>query len=135
MNKKLIIIIVIALVFVGFVVIGNIAYNLTDGANEIKTTNEVKETKETNNVQIKDFNNVKVKKKKSKNSKTTKEVKKVNDSNIIVDEKITTFSSKLSSDEIKELEDKLREIYDKEIITREHPNKDFFSNDFLNHLN
>ena len=74
-----------------------------------KTSNNAK-TSIKNNVQIKDFNN-------------------------IVDEKITTFSSKLSSDEIKELEDKLREIYDKEIITREHPNKDFFSNDFLNHLN
>ena len=60
MNKKLIIIIVIALVFVGFVVIGNIAYNLTDGANEIKTTNEVKETKETNNVQINEKDDKKV---------------------------------------------------------------------------
>ena len=60
MNKKLIIIIVIALVFVGFVVIGNIAYNLTDGANEIKTTNEVKETKETNNVQINEKDDKKI---------------------------------------------------------------------------
>jgi Sec-independent protein translocase protein TatA len=60
MNKKLIIIIVIALVFVGFVVIGNIAYNLTDGANEIKTTNEVKENKETNNVQINEKDDKKI---------------------------------------------------------------------------
>lgn len=60
MNKKLIIIIVIALVFVGFVVIGNIAYNLTDGANEIKTTNEVKEIKETNNVQINEKDDKKI---------------------------------------------------------------------------
>ena len=60
MNKKLIIIIVIALVFVGFVVIDNIAYNLTDGANEIKTTNEVKETKETNNVQINEKDDKKI---------------------------------------------------------------------------
>ena len=40
--------------------IGNVAYNLTDGANEIKTTNEVKETKETNNVQINEKDDKKI---------------------------------------------------------------------------
>ena len=60
MNKKLLVVLIIAIAFVAFVVIGNVAYNLTDGANEIKTTNEVKETKETNNVQINEKDDKKV---------------------------------------------------------------------------
>lgn len=90
------------------------------------------------NVEIKDLgNNIKVKKKKKKktNANTKKEVKKINDNNIIVDEEITTFSSKISSEDIKELENNLRDIYDKEIITKKHPNKDFFVNDVLNNVN
>ena len=91
------------------------------------------------NVEIKDLGNIKVKKNKKKkignNSKTKKEVKKINDNNILVDEEITTFSNKISSQDIKELENSLREIYDKEIITKKHPNKDFFINDFLSNVN
>lgn len=89
------------------------------------------------NVEIKNYKNITVKKKKKKsnNSKTKKEVKKINDNNIIVDEEITTFTSKISSKDVKDLENSLREIYDKEIITKKNPNKEFFVNDFLNNVN
>ena len=88
------------------------------------------------NVEMKDLGNIKVKKKpkKKNNAKTKKEVKEIKDS-IIVDEEITTFSQKISSQDIKELENSLREIYDKEIITKKHPNKDFFINEFLSNVN
>ena len=88
------------------------------------------------NVEMKDLGNIKVKKKpkKKNNAKTKKEVKEIKDS-IIVDEEITTFSQKISSQDIKELENSLREIYDKEIITKKHPNRDFFINDFLSNVN
>ena len=55
MNKKLLVVLIIAIAFVAFVAIGNVAYNLTDGVNETKTANEVKDTKETND--IKTFEN------------------------------------------------------------------------------
>ena len=89
------------------------------------------------NVEIKNYKNITVKKKKKKsnNSKTKKEVKKINDNNIIVDEEITTFTSKISSKDVKDLENSLREIYDKEIITKKHPNKEFFANDFISNVN
>ena len=88
------------------------------------------------NVEMQDLGNIKVKKKpkKKNNAKTKKEVKEIKDS-IIVDEEITTFSQKISSQDIKELENSLREIYDKEIITKKHPNRDFFINDFLSNVN
>lgn len=101
------------------------------------STSTTKKKKIPENVEIKNYKNITVKKKKKKsnNSKTKKEVKKINDNNIIVDEEIKTFSDKTSSEDIKELENSLREIYDKEIITKKHPNKDFFVNEFLNNVN
>jgi len=103
--------------------------------NKKKSTPKKKKIPE--NVEIKNYKNMKVKKKKKKtnNSKTKKEVKKINDNNIIVDEEITTFTSEISSNDVKDLENSLREIYDKEIITKKHPNKEFFVNDFLNNVN
>ena len=52
MNKKLLVVLIIAIAFVAFVAIGNVAYNLTNGVNETKTANEVKVTKETNDIKI-----------------------------------------------------------------------------------
>ena len=90
------------------------------------------------NIELKDLgSSIKVKKRKNKknNANTKKEVKKINDNNIIVDEEITTFTDKISSEDIKELENSLRDIYEKELVTRKHPNKDFFVNDFLYNIN
>ena len=103
--------------------------------NKKKSTPKKKKIPE--NVEIKDYKNITVKKKKKKsnNAKTKKEVNQINDNNIIVDEEITTFTSKISSEDIKELENNLREIYDKEIITKKHPNKEFFANDFISNVN
>ena len=100
-----------------------------------KTTTKKKKVPE--NVEIKEIeNNLKVKKtkKKKKNSKTTKEVKKINDNNIIVDEEETTFSEKISSKDIEELENNLREIYDKEVTIKETSNDEFFVNEFINNI-
>lgn len=103
--------------------------------NKKKSTPKKKKIPE--NVEIKDYKNITVKKKKKKsnNAKTKKEVNQINDNNIIVDEEITTFTSKISSEDIKELENNLREIYDKEIITKKHPNKEFFANEFISNVN
>ena len=47
---------------------------------------------------------------------------------------VTTALGKLIKDK-KEFYPNLREIYDKEIITKKHPNRDFFINDFLSNVN
>lgn len=60
MNKKLLVVLIIAIAFVAFVAIGNVAYNLTNGVNETKTANEVKDTKETNDIKIFENSNKKV---------------------------------------------------------------------------
>ena len=52
MNKKVLIsIVIVALALIGFLLIGNIAYNITDGDNETKTINEVKEKNEVQNIE------------------------------------------------------------------------------------
>lgn len=52
MNKKVILsIVIVALALIGFLLIGNIAYNITDGDNETKTINEVKEKNEVQSIE------------------------------------------------------------------------------------
>lgn len=52
MNKKVLIsIVIVALALIGFLLIGNIAYNITDGDNETKTINEVKEKNEVQSIE------------------------------------------------------------------------------------
>ena len=101
MNKKLLVVLIIAIAFVAFVVIGNVAYNLTDGANEIKTTNEVKETKETIAYNLTDGAN---------EIKTTNEVKETKETNNVqINEKddkkvaVVYFSATGTTKEVAEL--------------------------------
>lgn len=52
MNKKVLIsIVIVALALMGFLLIGNIAYNITGGDNETKTINEEKEKNEVQNIE------------------------------------------------------------------------------------